>query len=406
MNILKPPAPLNPGDKSILALVGIAILIGQYDFSILTLALPDVQRSFDVSEETVGSIIGIARLGAIPAVALALLSDRIGRRQLLLWTLLGFSLFTFATGFAPRVEYFVAFQFLARVFTSAEEALAVVFILETARDENRGWSVGFLAAMGALGAGFASLAYGFVEYLPGGWRGLYVAGSVPVLYVAWLRRRLPETKMFEEVLDSSHFSELWKPVHEILKHHKMQVFILALATALFWFQMSPAFNFMSKYLQDSHGYGPGAVATLFIVAGGFALVGNLLAGSLSDHIGRRFTIIIAIAINASALLWFYNTSGHWLPVAWILALIGFFAVDVVLKAVSAEVFPTHCRSTASTGLTIFSVIAVAAGFVAEGHLYSLMGSHSKAISLMIPISVLVIPLVWLGVRETARQKLE
>ena len=51
-------------------------------------------------------------------------------------------------------------------------------------------------ALGALGHGVASLAFGFIESLPGGWRALYAFGAVPILLLAWLRRTLQETARF------------------------------------------------------------------------------------------------------------------------------------------------------------------------------------------------------------------
>lgn len=116
--------------------------------------------------------------------------------------------------------------------------------------------------------------------------------------------------------------------------------------------------------------------------------------------------MLALLLNAGALMLFYNTSGIWLPLAWIFALLGFFAVDVILKAVGAELFPTSCRSTASQAANLASVIALAIGFVLEGSLYMRLGSHAAAVTAMVPVSLLAIPLIWFGIRETAGKALD
>ena len=67
------PASLDRDSRRLLLLLGAAFFIGQYDMTLLTLALPDVQASFDIPEERLGQMIAIARLGALPAVFLALL---------------------------------------------------------------------------------------------------------------------------------------------------------------------------------------------------------------------------------------------------------------------------------------------------------------------------------------------
>ncbi len=92
--IFFPPAGLTSADKKLLLLLATAFFIAHYDMSVLSLALPDMQRSFNISEQDLGKVIGAARLGALPAIFLALLSDRIGRRRLLMVTLLGLSVAT------------------------------------------------------------------------------------------------------------------------------------------------------------------------------------------------------------------------------------------------------------------------------------------------------------------------
>ncbi len=114
--IFFPPAGLASADRKLLLLLAAAFFLAQYDMSVLSLALPDLQASFNISEQDLGKVIGAARLGALPAIFLALLADRIGRRRLLMVTLLGLSIATGATGFARTTEEFIAIQFCARAF--------------------------------------------------------------------------------------------------------------------------------------------------------------------------------------------------------------------------------------------------------------------------------------------------
>ncbi|MBT4518792.1 MAG: MFS transporter [Halieaceae bacterium] len=399
------PAALGAAEKRLLLLLATAFFVGQYDMTILTLALPNVQDSFSISEESLGQLLGTARLGALPAILLALLADRVGRRRLLVVTLLGLSLSAVATGFAQTVTQFIAFQFCARLFTTTEEILAVIYALEMLPSRHRGWGVGFLAAMGALGSGLAALLYAGVDFLPGGWRALYVIGALPILYVAWLRRKLPESRMYEQQIRNNQQAPFWQPFAEIFLNHRRAILAVALISTTFWFQISASLNFISKYLQETHSYSPGQVSSLFIIAGLAAIFGNIVAGRVSDAIGRRPTLAAGIAVNCTAFLLFYNSSGFLLPLAWIAALFSFFVVDVVANATTGELFPTRCRSTASTLRTIFSVTAGVAGLTLEGSLYTQLGSHAAAISLLTLSSLLALPAVALLLRETANTDL-
>ncbi|MEP4487123.1 MAG: MFS transporter [Halioglobus sp.] len=404
--IFVPPQDLSATHKTLLLLLGAAFFIGQYDGTVLSLALPDVQASFNIPEEDLGKVIALARLGAIPAIFLALLSDRIGRRRLLLITLIGLSVATGLTGFTRTAEEFVIVQLFARGFTTAEEILAVIYVLEMLPARQRGWGVGFLAAMGGLGSGLASLLYGFSEHLLGGWRALYVLAALPILYIAWLRRQLPESSMFEQHTEDASPKSVLQPFKEIFHHHRRAMLAIGSIAALFWFQVSSSLNFMSKYLQDIHDYSTQQVSLLFIAAGSVAILGNTLAGRLSDHVGRRPMLAGGLLLNCASFIAFYNSSGFLLPLFWMSALFTFFAIDVIVNAISGELFPTHCRSTASTLRTLFAMFASVAGLAIEGSLFNILGSHATALSFMSLSGLLAIPVVWLMLRETAGSELD
>ena len=79
------------------------------------------------------------------------------------------------------------------------QAIAAVVIAEEFAPEHRGWGIGALGALQACGAGVAAIMFGFVEYLPYGWRSLYAIGLGPLLLIAYFRRTLPETHRFQQI---------------------------------------------------------------------------------------------------------------------------------------------------------------------------------------------------------------
>jgi predicted MFS family arabinose efflux permease len=265
--------------------------------------------------------------------------------------------------------------------------------------------VGFLAAMGGLGSGAASLLYAMVDFLPGGWRALYVIAAFPILYLAWLRRMLPESVLFERYGAIEEPRRFWEPILEIFRHQGREMAAIALIAGAFWFQISATLNFMSKYLQESHDYGPQQVSLLFVVAGSLAILGNVAAGRISDRIGRRPTLIAALTLNCLATVLFYNTGGWLLPLVWIGALFSYFAVDVMINAMSGELFPTRCRSTASTLRSICAMLAAVAGLAVEGSLFNALGSHAAALSVICLSTLLAVPVVILMLRETSATEL-
>ena len=182
---MRNPAELDAHQWKLVGLLGATIVLNHYDFMVLNLALSQIQVGLGVAEGDIGSVVAYTRLGVIPALLLALVADRVGRRRLLLITVVGFTVCTSLTAFARDINEFTGLQILARMFINAEEMLAIVVIAEELGANNRGFGLGVLAAMGSLGAGLAAVVFGFVDMLPYGWRSLYLVGVVPLFYLVF-----------------------------------------------------------------------------------------------------------------------------------------------------------------------------------------------------------------------------
>ena len=188
-----PSEPATGDEWRLILLLGTAFLVSRYDFTLLTLALPDIQRDFGVAERDLGAFIAYSRLGAVAAVPLAFMADRVGRRMLLLATIVGFTLCSAATAFVSSWPAFAALQFASRAFTAADEMISVVVIIEEFAVRRRGWAVGLLAACGGLGDGLAAAFYPLSKFLPGEWRALYLFAVAPLLLIVFVRRNLSST---------------------------------------------------------------------------------------------------------------------------------------------------------------------------------------------------------------------
>ena len=72
-----------------------------------------------------------------------------------------------------------------------------------------------------------------VDYLPGGWRALYVIAGISILYIAWLRRLLPESTLFDRYVERHEKLDFWQPVLEIYRFHWREMTAIALIAATF-----------------------------------------------------------------------------------------------------------------------------------------------------------------------------
>ena len=396
--------PLTRRQWRVLGLLGTAELFDQYDLGILTLALLQIQAGLGIAEEQVGSLLGLVRLGAIPALLAGVLADRWGRRRLLLFTVVGFTATTFATAFVRTPEQFAAVQFLTRTFLYAETSLAVVVVAEELTARDRGWGLGVLGALGSLGYAISAGLFAAVGKLPFGWRALYAVGAVPLLAMAWLRRGLPETQRFERARPAESASRL-APVLALVRMYPGRLALLLLVLAPVEFVSTIGLAFMTKHLQQVHGWRPLAITVLFIVGGGLAIIGNVAAGLASDRIGRRATMALLLALYGLACFGFYNLGAWLLAPLWIAMIFGAQGAGVLFKVLGSELFPTSYRSTASVLRNAVGTVAGALGLALESRLYPELGSHAAVISALLPLLLLPLALGFL-LPETASRELE
>jgi len=377
-----------------------------YQVSVTSFALPQIQAGLGLDDERVGFALMAIRLGALPALGVSLVADRLGRRRALLASVVGFSVCSVVTGLARSPAEFVAAQVAARTFLHAQHLLGVVVVAEELRAARRGWGLGVLNSLGSLGGALALGLFVAIEWLPGGWRTMYLAGGLPLLLMPWLRRTLAETRRFAE-RDAEAAAEVpaLRPLLDLVRVHPGRVGLLALATVPTFLLLATSFLFVSKYLQEDHGLSPPQVGLFLAGAGALSPLGSVLAGGLADRFGRRRVMGAASAVCFAGIAAFYALPTPWLPLAFGPFMLGSGMLIVLFHALGAELFPTGHRSTAGGAREILSTLGGALGLAASGALYAVTGSYAGAILWLLVLAPLP-PLLVLLLPETAGRELE
>jgi MFS family permease len=392
--------------------VSFALFFEQYDLSLLNNALKYISADLGVAETQLGFFQAWIRLGSLPAFALIPLADRVGRRRLFLVSVVGMSVGTLITAFSRDALQFVVAQMLMRTFILTASAVSTVIVIEEFPAHARGWGIGMLAAIAAVGHGAGAGMFGAIELLPFGWRGLYALGVLPLLLLPMFARGIGETERFRREQQSKE--ALWTrsivvewaaPLRAWLRSRPQRALGMAGVVAASALAHAVVINFTGYFVLEYRGWQPAQLAAMVIGGGAFGLVGNVVAGRLADKFGRRSVgVLFLCGFPVTAWIFFHAPSWLLVPV-WTLLVFAYMGGNVILRALSSELFPTSQRGTSTGVLVLIETAAAAAGFWILGSLQQRAGDLDVWIPLL-SCSALAGGLLLLLLPETGRRELE
>lgn len=374
---------LERGDRLLLFLLGATTFFDGYDSAIIALALKQIRSSFHLSQGSASLWLTFLYLGALPALFITRRADAVGRRRVLLLCVAAYTLATGATAIAPTMELFVAVQFAARLFLHAESAIVWTIAAEELPAGERGFGFGVLAMANALGIGFGAVLYGgLLQPMGVSWRAMYVIALPPLLLVAALRRRLPETRRFVAARDEGLLTDRW---HRIFRPELRRALVLIVSTSFLFQLTAQASVFALDFLQTDRGISASTASFMLVAAGLPAIPIMVAAGSLSDRFGRRVIGCSFGALSiAGAMAFFWLPGG--VPVllpALSLVLIGQLASYPVIAGYATELFPTALRGQASAWSTIAKVAGTATSLAFGGMLLTVTGGLPATTTILI-----------------------
>lgn len=247
--------------------------------------------------------------------------DRLGRKRALLTCLLLMGTSSFLIGCLPTYEVvglwapiMLTILRLAQGFSAgAESAGASTLTVEHSPAERRGFFSSFLSVGIASGSVLATVVFIPVAALPDdalyswGWRVPFWISAVVVAVAYFVRTRLEETPVFQEIAEEDEVRNL--PIKDVVRYQLPSVIRVMGATTMGVMQ-SLVTVFVLAYATQNVGVDRPIILTIIAVATGLMTIVVPLAGRLSDRIGRRPVTFIAVAgcgVGIFPLLWIVST---------------------------------------------------------------------------------------------------
>ncbi|MFV1989257.1 MAG: MFS transporter [Acidimicrobiales bacterium] len=377
-------------------LATVAVLTG-YLGTLVSQTMTFAAEEFESSDAAQGRALAVIRLGVVISLVVVWAADRVGRRRMLVVSVIAGILLA-TTGALANSLWALAFsQTLARPFATAMFILLVVIAAEELPAGSRALGMSLLAMASAFGAALALVALVLADEPFNSWRLIYLLPLLGLGVALSLVRHLPESKRFEK---SAGMGAKWYPGHGgvILKLGAV-AFLVSLLIA-------PAAQLRNEFLRDNQGLSASMI-TLFVLATATpAGLGVLLGGQLSDTKGRRKLASLSLAFGSLRLAIAFLSTGFAL---WAMTLIGGFTLALAgpsLSSYGPELFPTRMRARANSIVSVIGTAGSAAGLLIAGELSDFVGGLGRALSLMAIGPVIAAGIVWFRYPETARRELE
>lgn len=378
-----------------------------YEQTVMQIVTPLLIKEWGITPATIGNVTTIGRwVGMIGIFVFPALADLYGRKPLLIWSIVGYSLFSGLTGFATGWMTLLIFTSLNRIALSGELPVGMVMVSETAPTRWRATALAVLVGGFPLGYMICSLAASWI--VPAyGWRTLYFIGVLPALLVLWIRVGVKESPRFEHVTAAMVKERVRKRLDlwSLVKTYPREMLTASLVYFFYLFTWIGWSAWMLQFLAVEKKIGfQTAVGDLSIWMF-VAIFAYWLCGWLSDQFGRRF-IIPVFTVPAAALIALMGSLDDpnrlfWAGLVANFLILGSFGTGL---GYTAELFPTQIRGTAVGAAYTFGV---AAGSLAPAIIGWIATAHSIAAGLpLLAVSFLALaPLFLFAAPETARHEL-
>ncbi len=322
------------------------------------------------------------------------LSDRVGRKPILMIGMFGFALAMFLFGIANQIWLLILFRALSGILSSATISTTMAYIGDSTSEKARGGGMGILGAVGGagtvIGPGIGGLLAGGSLATP-----FFVSALLALLSLLLVALLLPESLPLEargsqeQKIKLVRFGELWSAVTG-------PIGLLLLIAFLATFGTSNFESVFGLYMLRKLAYGPEQVGGILTLVGAIALIGRgLLTGFVTEHWGEPTVIKASLIVGAVGfiLLLLANTYPT------VLLTTGIFTCSITFLRPSIHSL-TSKRTTVGQGASMglsnsFVSLGRVAGPLYAGFIFDLNTNYPYISGALILCAVFIMSLIWI-----------
>ena len=331
------------GKRAFIA-ASLGYLLDSFDTMLFALVLAALMRDLSMDASTAGLLGSIMLIAsAAGGLIFGVIADRFGRTRALMGSILLYSVFTAACGFARTIRQLAVFRVLLGVGVGGEWASGAALVSETWSAEHRAKALGFMQSAWAVGYAVAAIVTGLVMPI-WGWRGVFFVGVLPALFTIWVRKSVKEPEIWRRKhVDRRPAGPSFRQIfaRDIRRVTIAVTLMNACAFFAYW-----GFNlWLPGYLALPAEHGGIGLSTgrmsFFVAAMQIGTwFGYVTFGYASDRLGRRRAYVTYL-VSAAVLILVYVSVRNALVLLLLGPVVAFFATGYFsgLGAVTADSIP-------------------------------------------------------------------
>lgn len=403
------------------------IIFDGYDLVIYGVVLPILMQQWQLDPVTAGALGSTALFGMmIGAMLLGTLSDRFGRKKMIVLCIVLFSGFTALNGFAQTPLQFGVMRFIAGLGIGGVMPNVVALMSEYSPRRIRSTLVAVMFSGYAIG-GMLSAVLGIWIVPQFGWQVMFYLAVIPLLLLPLIWTQLPDSVAF--LVRQGKIAEARKvlaaltgkplpddaelAVHQPQKTEQSLAALFSNNRALSTLMFFQAFfmcllmvyglgSWLPKLMtMAGYGFGSSLMFLLFLNIGG--IIGAIGGGWLSDRFHPRPVLMLFFTLAAVSLA-LLGFKSHVAVLYFLVTVAGATTIgsQILLYAYVAQFYPTAIRSTALGWSSGVGRIGAILGPVLGGALLAMQLSHQmNFLAFVVPGALAVIAIMLTAGRKEA-----
>ncbi|GAA4046151.1 aromatic acid/H+ symport family MFS transporter [Arthrobacter methylotrophus] len=356
-----------------IAAVGfLLIMCDGYDVAVFGTITPPLMAAWKLTPVAAGAIGSSGLVGMLfGAIGFGALADRLGRKRVVLVTVLLYSVFTALCGFAQEPTFFTVCRVIAGLGLGGIMP-NVIALLADFSPKRLTATITTIVLCGFAVGGLLAPLLGILVIPTAGWQVSLWVAAIPLLFLPWMYKALPESisvlmkrgnreeiaKLLERIDPSQTIdrdiefttespSKAKLPLTDLFNNNR------AMSTLMFWLAFFAhllmaygILNWLPKLMIES-GFSLASSLAFLVIWQLGGIIGTIVAGRMADRLGAK-KIVIALYITGTIVIAGVGVSTNALLSYVLVGIAGatITGVQNLVQVYIAEYYPAFVRSTA------------------------------------------------------------